>query len=58
MNKYFYTKKAVAEQLGLTLEAVDGLIESGLISTTVLNKRKLVTKAALDQFIKTTLGAE
>ncbi len=52
MNKYLFTKKAAAKKLSVTYDTMTDLIEQGHVSTVTIGKRKLVTQAAIDSFLK------
>ncbi len=52
MNKYVFTKKAAAKKLSVTYDTMNDLIEQGHVSTVTIGKRKLVTQAAIDSFLR------
>ena len=52
MNRLIFTKKAAAKELETTVDMLDQLISAGQLQTTRIGQRDLITRGALDKFIR------
>ena len=52
-TKLLFTRKETAEELGLSIKSIDGLIKSGALLAVRIGNRVRVSAEALSQFAKT-----
>jgi hypothetical protein len=56
MKKFLLTKSAAREELGVTEDRLNDLIEIGLVETVTVGKRKMISRAAISKFVSLTTG--
>jgi hypothetical protein len=56
MSKFFLNLGQIAAKLGVSREILNGMLESNLIETVTVNRRRYVTVAALNKFISDSTG--
>ncbi|MFO0450571.1 MAG: helix-turn-helix domain-containing protein [Pseudomonadota bacterium] len=52
INKSFFSKAELSEQLGVSIRTIDNWIASGLISFSKIGRRIIFSKKDLDEFIE------